>query len=72
MADPEVVFADEPTGALDQANSANILALLRQLTVDRGRSLVVVSHEPAIAASAGATLISLRDGQIADDTVPSP
>ena len=40
MADPEVVFADEPTGALDQANSANILALLRRLTADRGRSLV--------------------------------
>ncbi len=71
MADPEVVFADEPTGALDQANSVNILTLLRQLTIDRGRSLVVVTHEPAIAASAGARVISLRDGQIANDPVPT-
>ncbi|WP_419922979.1 hypothetical protein [Candidatus Poriferisodalis sp.] len=49
----------------------NILALLRQLTAERGRSLVVVTHEPAIAASAGARMISLRDGQIADDPVPT-
>ncbi|WP_420623569.1 ABC transporter ATP-binding protein [Candidatus Poriferisodalis sp.] len=71
MTDPEVVFADEPTGALDQANSASILALLKELTIDRGRSLVVVTHEPAIATSAGARIISLRDGRVADDPVPT-
>ena len=71
MADPEVVFADEPTGALDQANSASILALLRDLTIGRGRSLVVVTHEPAIAASAGAREIRLRDGRVAEDAVPA-
>ncbi|WP_419552916.1 ABC transporter ATP-binding protein [Candidatus Poriferisodalis sp.] len=71
MTDPEVVFADEPTGALDQANSASILALLKGLTIDRRRSLVVVTHEPAIATSAGARIISLRDGRVADDPVPT-
>ena len=71
MPDPQVVFADEPTGALDQSNSASILSLLRNLTVDRGRSLVVVTHEPAIAMSAGARVLSLRDGRIAEGPVPA-
>lgn len=71
MPDPHVVFADEPTGSLDQANSANVLSLLRELTIGRGRSLVVVTHEPAIAASARATVINLRDGRIAEDLVPT-
>ena len=67
MADPAVVFADEPTGALDQANSASVLELLHELTVDRGRSLVVVTHDPNVAALSGATAIRLSDGRIADD-----
>ena len=71
MADPEVVFADEPTGALDQASSASVLAVLRQLTIDRGRSLVVVTHEPAIAACADAIVVHLRDGRVVDETVPA-
>lgn len=71
MPDPQVVFADEPTGALDQANSANILSLLQEVTVGRGRSLVVVTHEPAIANSAGARVLNLRDGRIAGGSVPA-
>ncbi|WP_419932155.1 ABC transporter ATP-binding protein [Candidatus Poriferisodalis sp.] len=71
MPDPQVVFADEPTGALDQSNSASILSLLRSLTVDRGRSLVVVTHEPAIATSAEARVLNLRDGRIAEGPVPA-
>ncbi len=63
MADPSVVFADEPTGALDQTSSTMVLSLLRAFTVDQGRSLVVVSHDPAIANSAGATRVELIDGR---------
>ena len=71
MTDPEVVFADEPTGALDQANTASVISLLQELTVDRGRSLVVATHEPSIATSTGATVIRLRDGRVAEDPVPT-
>lgn len=70
MADPAVVFADEPTGALDEANSITIIELLRELTVDRGRSLVVVTHDPTVATRSRA--VHLRDGRIADQMVQTP
>ncbi len=63
VADPSIVFADEPTGALDQASSARVVDLLRRLVVGRGRSLVLVTHNAAIAATPGADRIGLRDGQ---------
>jgi len=69
MVDPAVVFADEPTGALDQANTTSVMSVLQELTVHRGKSLIVVTHEPAIATSAGATVIRLRDGRVAEDAV---
>ena len=69
MVDPAVVFADEPTGALDQANTTSVMSVLQELTVHRGKSLVVVTHEPAIATSADATVIRLRDGRVAEDAV---
>lgn len=70
IADPSVVFADEPTGALDRASSGMVLSLLRSLTVERGRSLVVVTHDPTIAASPGATRVELQDGRRLDQATP--
>ncbi len=67
VGDPQVVFADEPTGALDQASSENVIAVLRRLTVERGSSLVVVTHDLGIASHADATVVTLRDGRLTDE-----
>ena len=61
------MLADEPTGALDSANSARVLDLLRELVEQRQQTLVMVTHDPAIAATADRT-ISMRDGLIVADT----
>jgi putative ABC transport system ATP-binding protein len=66
-----VVFADEPTGALDSRSSADLLDLLRA-SVDRfGRTVVMVTHEPAAAAYADRVLF-LADGRLVDElTAPT-
>jgi putative ABC transport system ATP-binding protein len=61
--DPEVVWADEPTGALDSAAAAVILTLFRVI-VDRGGTVVVVSHDPDVVARAD-RVVRLRDGRLA-------
>lgn len=67
VAAPAIVLADEPTGALDSANSARVLDLLGRLVVERRQTLIMVTHDPAIAAAAG-RLIRMRDGVIASDS----
>lgn len=59
---PAIVFADEPTGALDTASGAEVLRLLREVTTD-GRSVVLVTHDLEAAALADRVLV-LRDGLI--------
>lgn len=61
--DPVIVFADEPTGNLDSKNGERVLALLEEHTVKAGRTLVLVTHDPAIAARADRRL-HLRDGRL--------
>jgi putative ABC transport system ATP-binding protein len=61
---PDVLFADEPTGALDSTAAGVVLDLLRQMA-DAGQSIVMVSHDPLAAARADA-VIFLRDGRVAD------
>ena len=60
---PEVVFADEPTGALDTRNGRAVLTLLRTI-VDDGQTVVMVTHDPAAAAYADRVIL-LADGRIA-------
>jgi putative ABC transport system ATP-binding protein len=63
---PEVVLADEPTGNLDSAATAELVVLLQQLN-RQGTTLVVVTHDPQVAA-AMARQIQLRDGQVVADS----
>jgi ABC-type lipoprotein export system ATPase subunit len=63
VADPPVLLADEPTGALDQKNGAIVLDLLEQLRRERNLTVVMVTHDPAIAARAD-RVIKMIDGQI--------
>jgi putative ABC transport system ATP-binding protein len=63
---PDVVFADEPTGALDSRASADLLALLRRSVDDLGRTVVLVTHDPTAAAYADRVLF-LADGRLVDE-----
>ncbi|MEW2354537.1 ABC transporter ATP-binding protein [Spirillospora sp. NPDC029432] len=60
---PAVVFADEPTGALDQATGHDTMRLLVEATKRNGASLVVVTHDPGVAAWCDRT-VEVRDGRI--------
>ncbi|GIG66232.1 ABC transporter ATP-binding protein [Phytomonospora endophytica] len=64
-AKPAVVFADEPTGALDSANAAQILDLLAALTDDLGQTVVMVTHDAAAAARAHDTVV-MADGRVTE------
>lgn len=68
VADPAIVLADEPTGALDSVNSSRVIDLLRSLVSSRGQTVVLVTHDAGIAAAAART-IRMRDGGIEHDTV---
>ena len=61
-----IVLADEPTGNLDTRSSQEVLRLLRELNESEGQTLVLVSHDPAAAATAG-RVIFLRDGRVAGE-----
>lgn len=67
--EPMVVFADEPTGALDSQTSQAVLATLLDATVGRGRTLVVVTHDEQVAARCSRT-VRLADGRIVADSAP--
>lgn len=64
--DPELVLADEPTGSLDSAATQNLLDLLSSSRV-KGQAVVLVTHDPGVATRADRVL-SMRDGQIVDET----
>jgi putative ABC transport system ATP-binding protein len=61
---PDVVFADEPTGALDTRTGREVLALLREVIDEDGRTVVMVTHDPAAAACADQVIV-LADGRLA-------
>ncbi|AIJ25526.1 ectoine/hydroxyectoine ABC transporter, ATP-binding protein [Amycolatopsis methanolica 239] len=64
ITDPEVVFADEPTGALDIRCAREVLSLLRGLA-DQGQTIIMVTHDP-VAASFSDRVLFLADGLIVD------
>ncbi|GLY15427.1 ABC transporter ATP-binding protein [Kineosporia sp. NBRC 101677] len=60
---PDVLFADEPTGALDRASGRRVLELLREASDTRGQTVVMVTHDPLAASYAHSTLF-LGDGRV--------
>lgn len=67
---PDVVFADEPTGALDSVTGAQIMALLRDVVAATGTAVVVVTHDADVARACHRTL-ALRDGRVVGETAPA-
>ncbi|MEU3545383.1 ABC transporter ATP-binding protein [Streptomyces longwoodensis] len=63
---PEVLFGDEPTGALDSTTAREVLALLRALVDEEGQTVVMVTHDP-VAASAADRVVFLVDGRVHDE-----
>ena len=66
MSDPEVVFADEPTGALDQRTGTALLEYLQRRSRQHGQTIIMVTHDPKAAAYADRVLM-LLDGRIVND-----
>jgi putative ABC transport system ATP-binding protein len=67
---PELLLADEPTGALDTATGQEIGRLLQQLNAG-GQTLVLVTHDPALADQYAARTVRIVDGQLAGSGVPA-
>ncbi|KAB1659899.1 ABC transporter ATP-binding protein [Pseudoclavibacter sp. CFCC 13796] len=65
-----VIFADEPTGALDSETSAEVLAALLDSTVAQGRTLVMVTHDATVASRCSRT-VHMRDGRLVSEQVAS-
>lgn len=65
---PDILLADEPTGALDSATSVQIMDLLKE--VARDRLVIMVTHNPALAEQYSTRIIKLMDGQVTDDSNP--
>jgi putative ABC transport system ATP-binding protein len=67
--EPSILLADEPTGNLDTQNAAQIMDLLRSVHHQRKNTMILVTHDPAIAKTAD-RIITMRDGQVVEDTKP--
>jgi putative ABC transport system ATP-binding protein len=63
---PQIILADEPTGALDSRTSIEIMAIFQRLNREKGISIIVVTHEPDIAQY-GERIITFKDGRIVRD-----
>ncbi len=61
--DPVIIFGDEPTGNLDSANARMVFDIFKELSLKHEQTIVIVTHDPEIAARADRT-ISLRDGMV--------
>ena len=66
--DPDILLADEPTGALDSETSVQIMNILREISKDK--LIIMVTHNPEIAKEYATRIIRLKDGLITDDNMP--
>ena len=65
VSDPAVILADEPTGNLDSANSRAVCELLRDLSLIHGKTIIMVTHEPSVAAYAQEVAV-IKDGKLVE------
>jgi putative ABC transport system ATP-binding protein len=72
VSDPDVIFADEPTGALDPGTADAVLRLLRAAVDELGKTVVVVTHDPAVTRYADRALFLHRGQVVADMPSPQP
>ena len=68
VGDPEIILADEPTGALDSESGVQVMELLKE--VARDRLVIMVTHNGQLAEEYSTRIINLRDGEIVGDTMP--
>lgn len=66
--DPEILLADEPTGALDSETSVQIMNLLKEIAKDK--LVIMVTHNPELAETYSTRIVKLKDGKIIEDTSP--
>jgi len=69
--EPAIILADEPTGNLDTKTSVEVMRLLQELREERGITIVLITHEPEIAAY-GTRIVSMRDGCLVADQHNAP
>jgi ABC-type lipoprotein export system ATPase subunit len=67
--DPAIVWADEPTGALDSKTAQDIMDLLRQLNQQQGLTVVLVTHDPNVGRQAD-RIVRMNDGEITGEDIP--
>lgn len=65
---PEIILADEPTGALDSATSVQVMELLKEISLSK--LVIMVTHNRELAEKYSTRIVSVKDGEIVDDTMP--
>ena len=68
--DPELLLADEPTGALDTKTGVEVLALFRKLNEDKGVTVIIVTHDPEVARATN-RVVRIQDGRVFYDGPPT-
>lgn len=68
---PAIIWADEPTGALDSKTAAEIMSLMQELNRTKGLTLVIVTHDPVVGAQCD-RIVRMRDGEIDHETQSEP
>lgn len=66
--DPDILLADEPTGALDTQTSLQIMEILKEIAQDK--LVIMVTHNPELAEAYSTRIVKLRDGRVIDDSMP--